>query len=117
MLWLISFAWADSGCKERKPRINNEHLLFNCENVREIWNILCIVMNFEIKWKHIVIGFYHEDNIKVKTFNNLISFTALKLHKYKMLCRLENKQETSYNNHNYEFENKTEFLVQCSTIQ
>ena len=47
--------------------------------------LLGIVMNFEIKWKHIVIGFYHEDNIKVKTLNNLISFTALKLYKYKML--------------------------------
>ena len=36
---------------------NNQHLLFNCENVREIWNILGIVMNFEIKWKHIFFFF------------------------------------------------------------
>ena len=78
---------------------NNDHLLFYCENVREIWNILGFVMHFDIKLKHIVIGFYHEDNIKVKTLNNLISFTALKLYKYKMLCRSENKQETSSNKH------------------
>ena len=29
-------------------------------------------MNFDIKCKHIVIGFYHEDNMKIKTLNDLI---------------------------------------------
>ena len=42
--------------------------LFNCENVREIRNMRGIIMKFDIKCRHIVIGFYHENNIKVKTF-------------------------------------------------
>ena len=85
-------------CKFCENEIENiEHLIYSCENVKEIWNLLGISLNIDLKWKHIIIGFYHEDNIKVKTLNNLISFTALKLYKFKMLCRIDNKQETVLN--------------------
>ena len=85
-------------CKFCENEIENiEHLMYSCENVKEIWNLLGISLNIDLKWKHIIIGFYHEDNIKVKTLNNLISFTALKLYKFKMLCRIDNKQETVLN--------------------
>ena len=78
---------------------NSEHLIFTCNNVKNIWYTLGISLKIDIKWKHIVVSFFHENNIKVKTLNNLISFTAMKIYKYKMLCRLEKTVETSVNIH------------------
>ena len=60
---------------------NSEHLIFTCNNVKNIWYTLGISLKIDIKWKHIVVGFFHENNIKVKTLNNLISFTAMKIYK------------------------------------
>lgn len=52
------------------------------------------VCKFNIKWKHVVIGFYFEFNQNTNLLNNFISFIALKIYKYKMFCRIENTQET-----------------------
>ena len=38
MSWLISFAWAYSGCKERKPRITKWKILVPCGN-RNSWSL------------------------------------------------------------------------------
>ena len=46
---------------------NNEHLFFDIENMRDIRNILGVLLNFDIKWNIFVLGFYHEYNIKDKT--------------------------------------------------
>ena len=41
-------------CNLCKNKIGyNEHVLFNCENVREIRNMRGIIMNFDIKCRHI----------------------------------------------------------------
>ena len=53
-----------------------------------------LVCKFNIKWKHVVIGFYFEFNQNINLLNNSISFIALKIYKYKMFCRIENIQET-----------------------
>ena len=42
-----------------------------------------------IKWKHIVVGFYCEENDKIKTLNLFSSFVAFRIYEYKMLCRLD----------------------------
>ena len=54
-----------------------------------------------IKWKHIVVGFYCEENDKIKTLNLFISFVAFRIYKYKMLCRLDSLNETAYNLYNH----------------
>lgn len=46
-------------------------------------------------------GFNYECDQKTRLFNNLISFVALKIDKYKMLCTLESLDETEYNLRNY----------------
>jgi hypothetical protein len=78
-------------CKTVKE--NNEHLILKCKNVVHIWDIVQKVVNFDISWKTIAIGFYHEKNAKTLFFNLLTSIIACKIYKYKMYCRLENKEE------------------------
>ena len=55
-----------------------------------------LVYKFNIKWKHVVIGFYFEFNQNTNLLNNFISFIALKIYKYKMFCRIQNLQETEF---------------------
>ena len=68
---------------------NTEHLVFSCANVKNVWNTVANILKIDLRWKHVIIGFYHENNSKVKLLNNVISFVALKIYKYKMYCRLE----------------------------
>ena len=73
---------------------NCKHLIFDCSNVNDIWNLISSSLKFEISWKHIVIGFYQETNDKTSVLNILISFIAYRIYKFKMLCRLKNENET-----------------------
>ena len=50
-------------------------------------------MGFTIQWKHVVVGFFLENNEKIHLFNNMISFVACRIYKYKMYCRLEGMNE------------------------
>lgn len=34
-----------------------KHLIFDCDNVKQIWHNLNNALNFTVKWKHVVIGF------------------------------------------------------------
>ena len=85
-------------CKNCTNEVENtKHLLYECNNIKQIWNIIGTVLNFDIKWKHIVIGFYQGDSDYADFLNLLISFTACKIYKYKMLCRIESLEENCYN--------------------
>lgn len=56
---------------------------------------MCTILHFDIMWKHVIIGFYNENNLKVQFLNNIISHVAYRIYKFKMLCRFEEKNETS----------------------
>ena len=58
---------------------NNRHLIYDCRNVRQIWYIVGVVLKFDVKWKHIVIGFYDEIYSKAIQLNNIISFIACRI--------------------------------------
>ena len=47
--------------------------------------------------KHIVLGFYHCESEYTTFLNMLISFTACRIYKYKMFCRLESLDENMSN--------------------
>ena len=50
-------------CKNCTNEVENtKHLLYECNNIKQIWYIIGTVLNFDIKWKHIVIGFYQGDS-------------------------------------------------------
>lgn len=83
-------------CKICTEKIeNSHHLIFECVNVQHTWKIVSNIFGFDVKWKHIVIGFYSVRNETTAMYNLLLSFVALKIYKYKMFCRLENIVETS----------------------
>lgn len=45
-----------------------KHLLFDCLSVQRLWQKLKIILNFDVCWKHIIIGFYLEKNSKTVFF-------------------------------------------------
>ena len=73
---------------------NNEHLIFSCTNIQEIWKKASECLKFSVSWKTIVIGFYDDVNDKTVLINNIISFIAYRIYKYKMFCRIQNKAES-----------------------
>jgi hypothetical protein len=68
-----------------------KHLLFDCEMTKFIWEKVERFFAFNINWKSLVLGFYHERNSKTKQLNNIISTVCYSIYRYKMSCRI--KQE------------------------
>lgn len=58
-------------------------------------------MQLDIVLKHIIIGFYFQNNSKVQFFKNIISFVAYRIYKLKMFCRFEKKNENYQNLRKY----------------
>ena len=50
-----------------------------------------------ITWKHIVLGFYDENNPKTRKIYNFISFVCYDIYKYKMKRRFEEKHISKEN--------------------
>ena len=63
-----------------------KHLIFDRMHVRiqYVWKTLSVVLSFNIKWKHVILGFYFEQNSKICFPNTVISFLAFKIFKYEM---------------------------------
>ena len=92
----------DMNCRFCHAQIENtKHLIYECDNEQNIWFVLGDIYGFRIQWKHVVVGFYLEDNMKIRLLNFIISFIACKIYKYKMYCRLEDIDETVISIHNY----------------
>ena len=76
---------------------NNEHLIFSIENIQEILkkaSVYCL--KFSVSWKTIVNGLYDEVNDKTVLINNIISFIAYRIYKYKMFSRIQNKAKSYF---------------------
>ena len=54
-------------CKEKE---NIKHILFDCKRVQQIWKKIGLILNMEIQWKHIVIGYIVQNNIT--EYRNLV---------------------------------------------
>ena len=92
-------------CMHCKNLEKIKHLILECNNVHEIWipNSVGKFLSFQNKWKHIVVGFYSEENDKIKTLTLFISYVAYtcRIYKYKIQCRLDFLNETEYNLYNH----------------
>lgn len=84
-------------CKICHVSETSKHLIFECENVVQIWNSLSLYLKIDIKWIHVIIGFVHEHNRKVISLNTLILYVAYRIYKYtcKMYYRLSSLDETN----------------------
>ena len=70
---------------------NAEDLIFECINIQNIWNV---ASNFDIFWKHIVVGFYLDRSETRKIYNSFVSYIAYRLYKSKIYCRIKQIDET-----------------------
>lgn len=65
-----------------------------CRNVQKVWNVIKDFVNFQIQWKHVVIGFNSAQNNTIRMYNPFLSFSTNKIYKHKMYCRFDNTEET-----------------------
>lgn len=61
--------------------------------MKKIWNIVSIILHFVVSWKHVIVGLYKEISNTITIYNNVISYVALRIYKYKMWCRINNDIE------------------------
>lgn len=66
-----------------------KHMLYECTHIRNIWDIISNVMNMNIKWKHIVTGFYNCETKRVCTFNHLMTVIVYAIFKENMHAKYE----------------------------
>ena len=71
-----------------------KHLIFDCKNVKRIWEVARNVCQINIQWKHIVVGYFLIENRNTQLLNLLISVIAFLIYKIKMKLRFEQKLET-----------------------
>lgn len=77
-------------------------MLYDCNDDSSfIWQQISSIFGFAVGWKNIVIviGFYENSDFN-NSMNTLISYTAKKIYKYKMKCRLtisKSDRDTLYN--------------------
>lgn len=63
-------------------------MVFDCILVKNIWKKVSAILKIIISWKHLVLGFIYNGNQNNVVLNNVISFIACKILKYKMKCKL-----------------------------
>ena len=80
----------DKNCLNCYVEEDIKHLIFYCCISNPIWKKVSDILNINVTWKVIVIGFPAYCNKNTFIFNNVVSFVAYKMYKYKMKCRVLN---------------------------
>lgn len=78
-------------CHNDTENIRHLILIVKCS---KIWNVISDFINFQVQWKHVIIGFYSAQNNTIRMYNILLSFIEYKIYKHKMYCRLDNIEES-----------------------
>jgi predicted RNA-binding Zn-ribbon protein involved in translation (DUF1610 family) len=66
-------------CKTCNNEIeNSKHLIFECRNVQFIWKSVSNNIGFNIKWKHIVVGFFSVRNKNIAVLKGIVSKLTIK---------------------------------------
>ena len=69
------------------------HMLFDCSKVNSIWKNVGNIMHVNLQWKHIVIGYFLDQNNTTKTLNWLCCLMAYSIFKSNNWCK--------WKDHNY----------------
>ena len=84
------YRFQQNKCKSCISQIQNaKHLMFECMNVQNVWKVASCWLNFDILWKHIVVGFYLDKSETTKIYNSFVSYIAYGIYKSKMYCKIE----------------------------
>lgn len=70
---------------------NIKHLIFECDLLMPLWRKISLILNIDVTWKLIVVGFIFTSNKNTFILDNTLSFIACKIYKYKMKCRILNE--------------------------
>lgn len=70
---------------------NIKHLIFECGLLMPLWRKISLILNIDVTWKLIVVGFIFTSNKNTFILDNTLSFIACKIYKYKMKCRILNE--------------------------
>ena len=79
-------------CKNCNVLDDTEHMLYNCNLVKDIWSISSFFSNIQLKWNHLSVGYktFFEGNI-IYDINLFISIICYAIFKYSMTCKCNNK--------------------------
>jgi len=77
-----------------------KHMLFDCGNVRHIWEIVGSCFNIRITWKSIVIGYYENINQTMSNINTVCNIIAYSIFKENNRCKWDECLFTKYNVNN-----------------
>jgi hypothetical protein len=68
-------------CNVCNTNENIKHMLYSCCKATDIWDIIAKVVKVDIKWKHIVVGYFFEQNVTTVMLNWIISLSAYSIFK------------------------------------
>lgn len=78
---------------------NIKHMLYECQRIKDLWGKFSVILDLEIKWKHIVCGFpKYSDSMIIRRYNLIITIIAYAIFKENSLCKF---QELDYRNTNF----------------
>jgi len=64
-----------------------KHMLYECAKVKNIWEKLGLVLRVDVKWKHIVIGYFMDQNINTRNVNMICCYVAYSIFKANNHCK------------------------------
>ena len=82
-----------SRCEICKEIETVQHMLYNCNRVKQIWYAIADVLKIDIKWKNIVCGFpkYEQCTATLSTINYILSIVAYSIFKENSHTKFEEK--------------------------
>ena len=73
-----------------------KHMLYDCKKVCDIWKKIGQKLCVLVKWRHIVIGYFQNQNETTKDLNCLFSMVAYSIFKSNNICKWENIEYIHY---------------------
>ncbi len=91
--------WKDISehCDLCKLKEDTRHMLYDCKNVTDIWNSVRNVLHVNLQYKHIVIGYYMEQNSVTKMINWICCLVAYSIFKANNYCKWNEISYAKYN--------------------
>jgi hypothetical protein len=74
-----------------------KHMLYECPKICDIWKNIGQMLCISIQWKHIVLGYFQQQNETTKRLNCLFSLIAYSIFKANNACKWENLEYLHYN--------------------
>ena len=71
-------------------------MIYECEKVKYIWKVVGTSFKVNIRWKHVVIGYYDNLNNTTDMLNLIYSFIAYSIFKANNACKWNQSNYSKY---------------------